>query len=289
MTSVVSKRRWYCLSPDRLVVGLFTVQVFLFLSERFQWFSFNGKKGWTVVIATAVLCLAMAVMLLWLLASLRFRWQFQFSVRSFLLLVVAVAVPTGLIASQMHQAEKQRMVVAAMKAAGGGGVRYDYEWNSLEEFWETGYWSDPEMPAPEWLVELLGIDFFGHIVFVGFDRPLEGRHNLDWAHFKSLIYLRYLGPDGGQITDAELVNIERLTNLEILHIGATHVTDAGLMHLQALTRLRWLTLSDTQVTDAGLKHLSRLTCLRDLSLSGTQVTDAGLENLRGLTQLEVTQ
>ncbi len=284
MASVVRKSRWYCLSPDRLVVGLFTVQVFLLLSEQFQWFSLNERKGWTVLIATAVLCSAVTVMSLWFVASLVLRGRFQFGLRSFLLLVLAVAVQASWFASQMRQAEKQRRVVAAIRAAGGRGIRYDYEWNSLERFRETGYDSASQPPAPEWLMERVGEGFFADVVFVGFDRPL-GRDDLDWAHLKGLIHLRYLSLDGGQVTDAELVNIEGLTSLVILHLGATQVTDAGLVHLQGLPRLRELWLDDTQITDAGLRHLKPLTCLKDLRLSGTLVTDVGLVNLQGLTKL----
>ncbi len=134
MTSIVPKRRWYHLSPGRLTIGLLAVQVLLFLSEQLQWFSFNEKKGWTVLIAAAVLCSGVAVMLLWLVVSLFLRWRFQFGLRSFLLLVVAVAVQAAWFASQMREAEKQRRVVAAIRAAGGRGIRYDYAWSSIERF-----------------------------------------------------------------------------------------------------------------------------------------------------------
>ena len=35
----------------------------------------------------------------------------------------------------------------------------------------------------------------------------------------------------------------------------THITDAGLVHLKGLTNLETLHLSDTPITDAGLLHL----------------------------------
>ena len=57
--------RWHHLTPDQLVIGLLVVQVFLLLSARFQWFPFNENKGWTVLIAIAVIGLAVVVMLLW--------------------------------------------------------------------------------------------------------------------------------------------------------------------------------------------------------------------------------
>jgi hypothetical protein len=47
MTTPNPNRRWYHLTPDRFFIGLLVVQVLLLLSERFRWFAFNEKKGWT--------------------------------------------------------------------------------------------------------------------------------------------------------------------------------------------------------------------------------------------------
>jgi hypothetical protein len=63
-------RRWFQLTPDRLVHGLLAVEGLLFLSERFQWFAFNEHKGWTVLIAVASLGVAMLLMLAWFAAGL---------------------------------------------------------------------------------------------------------------------------------------------------------------------------------------------------------------------------
>ena len=40
------------------------------------------------------------------------------------------------------------------------------------------------------------------------------------------------------------------------------MTDAGLVHLKGLTQLQWLDLAETKVTDAGLVHLKGLTQLQ---------------------------
>ena len=65
MATPKSQRRWFHLTPDRLVLGLLAVEVFLLLSERFQWFAFNENKGWTVLIAVGVVGVAVVVMLVW--------------------------------------------------------------------------------------------------------------------------------------------------------------------------------------------------------------------------------
>lgn len=50
MPESTAKRRWYHLTPDRLIFGLLAVEGFLLLSEHYQWFAFNEKKGRTVLI-----------------------------------------------------------------------------------------------------------------------------------------------------------------------------------------------------------------------------------------------
>ena len=68
-------------------------------------------------------------------------------------------------------------------------------------------------------------------------------------------------------------------------LNNTQVTDADLMHLKGMKNVEILTLMSTQVTDAGLEHLKGFTRLYCLSLAGTQVTDAGLRHLKGLENL----
>ena len=283
MTATDPKRGWFHLSPDRLIVGLLAVEGVLFLSERFQWFAFNERKGWTVLIAVAAVCLAVIVMLLWLIASLLFRWRFQFSLRSLVALVVAVAVSCCWFAAKMRQAERQRRTVEAIRKA-GLWVQRDYEWEALVAFDETGYCPNSEPPAPEWIMELIGEDLFTDIVGVLSDS--EDRPEAVMEHLGGLTTLKRLELGGTQVTDAGLEHLNGLTNLLFLQLWDTKVSDGGLEHLTRLTNLRRLELSGTQVTDAGLEHLKGLTNLKRLSLSRTQVTDAGLEDLKGLTNVE---
>ena len=97
-----------------------------------------------------------------------------------------------------------------------------------------------------------------------------------------------LGPGGGinvsftdkTPTDAALVHLKRLTNLEWLSLGSTNVADADLVHVKGLTNLTNLYLYDTKITDAGLVHLNGLTSLKMLDLGGSEVTDEGVKKLR---------
>jgi hypothetical protein len=115
-------RRWFHLTPDRLIVSLLAVEGFLLLSERFCWFAFNEKKGWTVLTALASIGVVALLMLLWFAAGLLFRWRFQFSMRSLMVMVVAVAVPCSWLAVEMREAQKQRMAVEAVKKGGVEGL-----------------------------------------------------------------------------------------------------------------------------------------------------------------------
>ena len=54
-----------------------------------------------------------------------------------------------------------------------------------------------------------------------------------------------------KVTDAELVYLKGLTNLQTLELSFTKVTDAGLVHLIGLTKLRSLFPGRTEVTGSG--------------------------------------
>jgi serine/threonine protein kinase len=88
-----------------------------------------------------------------------------------------------------------------------------------------------------------------------------------------------------KITDADLTQIEPLTQLRVLDVASTGVTDAGLKHLEGLSRINSLNLSGCPVTDAGLSCLRSLSQLSELDLSRSRTTNAGLKHLEGLTRL----
>ncbi len=112
------KCRWYRLTPDRLVVGLLGVEGLLLLSERFRWFPFNQHKGWTVLVAVAVVGLTLLLLFFWFLAALLFRCRFQYSLRSLMLLTVVVAVACSWMATHMQRARRQAEAVAAIRCRG---------------------------------------------------------------------------------------------------------------------------------------------------------------------------
>src|SRR6516165_8790615 len=75
----------------------------------------------------------------------------RFGVRGLIVLVLVIGAGLGWIVRQAHI---QRDAVAAIKHA-GGSVKYDWEYVSKGNPW-----------APRWLVDWLGVDFFGHVTEV---------------------------------------------------------------------------------------------------------------------------
>ena len=98
--------RWYHPAPGRLVLGLLAVEVFLLLSDYFQWFAFNERKGWTVLIGLASFGAAILVLLVSLAIGLILRRGFRFSLRALLLFVVVCAVVCSWFAVTMEQPSK---------------------------------------------------------------------------------------------------------------------------------------------------------------------------------------
>jgi len=109
----------------------------------------------------------------------------------------------------------------------------------------------------------------------------------DLALWSGLRHLRSLNLFAdSKLTDAGLVNLKVMKQLQVLGLDSTQVTDTGLVNLKHLKQLQWLLLGHTQVTDAGLVNFKELKQLQGLDLDATQVADAGLVNLKCLDQLQ---
>jgi hypothetical protein len=172
----------------------------------------------------------------------------RFSVRGLIVLVLVIGGGLGWI---VREARIQREAVAAIRKA-GGTVLYDWQWRDGDLI------PGGKPCAPGWLVDLIGVDYFGHVTAVG------------------------LYPDRTGSDDAVLAHVGRLTRLQSLAYNSfdAEVTDAGLAHVSGLINLSYLGLSNTQVTDAGLVHLKGLTKLESMNLESTRVTDAGVRELK---------
>ena len=298
------KPRWYHLTPDRFLVGLLLVVGALLLSERFVWFPFNEKKGWTVLFAMGTVCGAVVLMLLWFIVALVFRRRFQFSIRSLLVFVLVCAVVCSWFAVRMKQARRQGKALAAL---GRIDATVYYEHDPIT-FRNHTYTIGPmpatpnKAPGPSWLRSFPGDDFFDRVVVVGFRQSNTRNASLEhltdlrgiecvslsttWitddalARLEGLATLKSLDLEETRVTDEGLVHLRSLVNLESLYLAKTQITDAGLVHLKAMANLRVLCLEGTQVTDAGLAHLMEMPHIKEVHLFGTGVTDKGVEDLQ---------
>jgi internalin A len=173
------------------------------------------------------------------------RGRMRLSVRA---LMVIVLITGGGLGWVVHRARVQRDAVAAIERT-GGYVAYD--WQRVQDTVSR----DKKPGYPEWIVRLLGMDYFGHVVWVG---------------------LFHRG------SDLEMIHVGKLSRLEILDLDESAVTDAGLIHLKGLTRLKRLDLRAAKVTDAGLEHLKKLSGHPSIHLGWNKVriSDAALEELQ---------
>ena len=275
-----SRRRWFNVTPDRVLLALLPLWGMLFLSEHFHWLS----KEYSVLLAVASMPVVVVFIVPWFATALLLRWRFQYSLRTLLLVMLVASIGMSWFAVKMQRARKQKEAVEAIEKL-DGSVAYD---------WEIGISSEP----PACLQNVFGEDFFATVggVFFPYDGTLS---DADLELLEGLTELKGLffgGTDplimgGGvpphrlefrrkQVTDAGLEHLKGLTKLEVLDLAKVEITDAGLEHLKGLTQLQALFLNQTQVTDAGLEHLKGLTQLQELGLRNTKVTDDGINKLQ---------
>ena len=143
------------------------------------------------------------------------RRYLHLSLRAVLLLVLVLGSWLGWMARGVRV---QREAVAAIERAGGWSA-HEWEWEDGEKIRNGRPW------GPNWLVDLIGIDYFGSVAVV-------------------------VLPEAG--SDAVLAHIGRLGRVQAVNLSMAPVTDAGVAHLQGLAQLRDLSLNGSGVTDAGL-------------------------------------
>ena len=97
-----------------------------------------------------------------------------------------------------------------------------------------------------------------------------------WQRIKSLHKLRRLSLRSQRIKKdmPKLKDLSQLDELELIY--CSDIEDADLVNLEGLTQLKSLRLDGAQMTDAGLQHLEGLTRLENLVLYTTYVTPDGV-------------
>jgi hypothetical protein len=178
----------------------------------------------------------------------------------------------------VRTARIQHDAVASIRK-GGGSVYYNWE-GPLDYFG-----TKRRDPGPRWLVDQLGVDYFGHVSFV-----LCQASNVDSIPIGHLGEVEFLFLSGSALTDDGLSRLRGLNRLRSLQLDGTKVTDVGLGALERFTCLFYLNLSNTDVGDAGVHRVKHLNALQTLGLRGTRVTDVGVRRLQtALPQLVIVR
>jgi hypothetical protein len=172
----------------------------------------------------------------------------RLSVRALAAIILLIGAVFGWL---VHRAHLQRDTIAAIKRA-GGEVWYDWQFRGNSNVPNAG----PD--GPKWLVDALGVDYFGNVSAVAAQTPKFSDQELGLV--ANLQKLERLNLNGSSITDAGLAAVRALRNLDALLLVATHTSDAGLVNLKDLSRLTLLDLDQTRVTDGGLAHLRQGDC-----------------------------
>jgi hypothetical protein len=89
----------------------------------------------------------------------------------------------------------------------------------------------------------------------------------------------------GDIDDAALAKLKRVTALNWLDLSEAPISDRGLPFILHLDDLNQLFLSGTAISDEGVKQIVNLVDLRELDLSGTQITNKSMPLLNRLPDL----
>ncbi len=143
----------------------------------------------------------------------------RFSMRGMIVFVLVSGIGLAWMVRAIRSAQIQRDAVVAIENA-GGVVRYDWEWPAGEPW------------APQWLVDLVGVPYFGNVIVVEFY-------------------------SSSTTADATVAQVGRLTELRDLDLHLLNVSDADLAHLKGLTKLSQLYLSATGATEAGVREIQR--------------------------------
>ena len=261
----------------RPLVFLLVLELVLLASARFGWFGLYQAKTSFIVISFLSLALLVLMAMLRLVQALVFRRRIAFDLRSLFLLTVVIAIPCSWLGNGISTAFRQHRVVEDIKNV-GGSVTYDYE--------HPQAWPPQQPPGPAWMHRLFGVDLFGTVIAVDFERVSIGDFDLrELARLPGLTMLSLAETGAG---DRELEQLKTVTQLQGLDLCVDlKVNYRGLKQIEPLKQLRSLRVTGKAITDNGIiRSISGMATLEYLSLEYTAVSDAGLASLRRLPRLK---
>ena len=177
------------------------------------------------------------------------RW-YQFSLRFLLLATVLIAFLTNAAVRQIMHANQVRRAAAALSKL-DAVVRYDYEIeDDPSTFGGFHIRVDRTPPAPQWIRDLIGDEYFVEISDVILTTETDGLKVVD-----DIPNVRFLSVERSDITDKDLVKLKPLSKLTAIWLDNTAISDEGLKHLESLKQLRRVMAPNTKITKTGAKEL----------------------------------
>jgi hypothetical protein len=190
----------------------------------------------------------------------RRRRLFRFSLRTLLVVLTALCLLLGY---KVRHVQQQQAAVAWVQQM-HGVVTYDFEVNGSGA--PVPY---AQPPGPNWLRQLIGVDYFASVVGVNLTNPLVN----DVTPLATLLSLKELCVQNTAVSD--LSPLAKLTRLERLRLISTPVTDVSMV--PTLTKLRALRLGYCRIT--SLSALTRVRELKKLELHEVPVEDREIAEL----------
>ena len=132
-------------------------------------------------------------------------------------------------------------------------------------------------------------EHLGHITTLESLNVISTQFNDEWIpHIAKLTHLKTLRfTNNGKLTDAGMVQIAGLKDLESFSFVGTAITGRAYAEFDGFTKLTRVSHRGSSIDDEGLKNLcDHLPNLESISLAHAKFTDAGAPNLAKLTRLK---
>jgi hypothetical protein len=195
--------------------------------------------------------------------------------------LVRLALPCLLIATQVQADDGP--IFKQLEALGGKVTIKDGVVTQVS-FTDCSQLGEAEFRAIGQLTHLKNLTLYG---------KCQGLTDATVIHLTGLKELETLGTDGAQLTDDGLKHLSALANLRSASFFHTSFrmkgfTGVGFGHLQACSKLEKLTVAGVSMGDEGVAAIASITQLRDFSTWHTYQTETGnaliakLPNLRAL-------
>jgi hypothetical protein len=263
--------RYLRFTPGLCLAILATAEVFLVLAERFRWYEYNHWPGWTTSIMAAAAAATIVFLLLWFVVNAFRRRPFQFGLRTLLLAVFCVAIPSARWPSDLKRARECNDLIERLKVAHAEILGENYEVNGLGVIRDT--------PA----LGILGFDMtYPDVTEISMVRDRNGEPPL--YDFRVLPRLESLTLHGSRVDfqkrREDFDSLVYLPALRKLRVYGYTLSALDVEHLATIDRLESLSLIATSIDDDGLQNLTRLQRLRTLDVTNTRVTSNGLRRFQ---------